>query len=201
MDFNTIVERLIAKWPEVEAPKIENGDPFAVIPAKNTVEILRYLKNDPDLSFDSLMSIAGADSGRELWVVYPLHSFKHFHRFMVKVVLPRVNPEVESVSGLWQMADFFEREAYDLYGIHFKGHPDLRRIMNPPDWEGWPGRKDYEYPMDYQGIPTVRADQFFDDRISKEVGEREAKEKELVAKIEAEVKAKLATAGKPEEKK
>ncbi|MCW8131481.1 MAG: NADH-quinone oxidoreductase subunit C [Planctomycetota bacterium] len=200
MEFDALVAKLKEKWPQAEAPKIENGDPFVVIPTEHAVAIMRYLKNDPDLSFDSLMSLCGADSGAELWVVYPLHSLKHLHRLLVKVVLPRTNPEVETVSGLWQMAEFFEREAYDLYGIQFKGHPDLRRILNPPDWEGWPGRKDFEYPMEYQGIPTVRADQFFDDAVSKGITDREALEKEITARAEAEVKAKLAAAAQEEKK-
>ena len=196
MEFDAIVAKLQAKWPEIAAPAVQNGERVVLIPADKNVSILSYLKLDPELYFDSLMSLAGADSGRELWVVYPLHSLKHYHRLLVKAVLPRVNPEIDSVCGLWKMADFFEREAYDLYGIHFRGHPDLRRIMNPQDWEGWPGRKDYEYPMEYQGIPTVRADQFFEDAISKGVAAREAEEKALVAKVEAEVKAKLAVENK-----
>jgi len=196
MEFTALVERLKAKWPAIDAPKVENGDPFVTVPAGSIVDVMAFLKNDPDFAFDSLMSLAGVDSGRELWVVYPLHSFKHLHKLMVKVVLPRVNPRVPTVSGLWQMAEFFEREAFDLYGIDFKGHPDLRRILNPPDWEGWPGRKDFEYPMEYQGIPTVRADQFFDDAISSGITGREAQEKEIIAKAEAEVKAKLAAADK-----
>src|SRR5260370_1223683 len=97
MDFDAIVSKLKSKWPEVEAPKVENGDKFAIIPTGKTLEILKFLKDDPELYFDSLMSLCGGDSGRELWVVYPLHSFKHFHKFTVKVVLPRENPEVESV--------------------------------------------------------------------------------------------------------
>lgn len=189
MDFEQIVAQLKAQWPEVEAPKVLAGEPVVIIPAAKNLEILGYLKNEPELYFDSLMSLAGADSGLRLWVVYPLHSLRHLHRLLVKVVLPRENPEVDSVVPLWKMADFFEREAYDLYGIQFKGHPDLRRIMNPPDWEGWPGRKDYEYPPEYQGIPTVRAHQFFADKIDAEVAEREAKEKELIAKVQAEFAA------------
>jgi NADH-quinone oxidoreductase subunit C len=177
MDFDAIVSRLIAKWPEVEAPKVENGDRFVILPTGKAHEILAYLKNEPDLFFDSMMTLAGADSGRELWVVYPLHSMTHFHKIMCKVVLPRDKPECDSVVDLWMVANFFEREAYDLYGIVFKNHPDLRRIINPPDWVGWPGRKDYEYPPDYHGIPTVREDQFFIEEVEKGIAEREAKTK------------------------
>lgn len=183
MDFDSIVANLKAKWPEVDAPKVETGDRFVILPAEKSFEILMYLKENSDLYFDSLMSLAGADTGRELWVVYPLHSFKHDHRLLAKVVLPRENPEVASVTSLWGMANFFEREAYDLYGINFKNHPDLRRIMNPQDWEGWPGRKDYEFPAEYHDIPTHRDDQFFADEVEKGIAEREEKEKQMLEKL------------------
>ncbi len=190
MEFEAIVAKLKEKWPDVEEVR-GSGDPVCLIPAEQNVQILRYLKTEPDLYFDSLMSLAGADSGQNLWVVYPLHSLKHLHKIIIKAVLPREEPEINSVVSLWGMADFFEREAYDLYGIRFLGHPDLRRILNPPDWQGWPGRKDYEYPMDYQGIPTTRSDQFFADAVSVGVDAREKAEKQLVAKIQADVKKEL----------
>jgi NADH-quinone oxidoreductase subunit C len=183
MEFDAIVNRLKAKWPAVDAPKVEAGDKIVVIPTKDAFEIFKFLKEDPEFYFDSMMSLCGADTGRELWVVYPLHSFKHLHKLMVKVVLPRENPEVESVVSLWMVANFFEREAYDLYGIIFKNHPDLRRIINPPDWVGWPGRKDYEYPADYHGVPTIRADQFFADEVERGIAERELQEKQLLEKL------------------
>ncbi|HYG75466.1 MAG TPA: NADH-quinone oxidoreductase subunit C [Planctomycetota bacterium] len=183
MEFNAIVERLKAKWPGVEVPKVDAGDPFVILPTDKAYEILEFLKNDPELYFDSLMTLAGADSGRELWVVYPLHSMKHKHRFMAKIVLGREKPECDSVCKLWGVANFFEREAYDLYGIIFKNHPDLRRIINPPDWVGWPGRKDYDYPADYHGIPTLREDQFFSDKVEAGIAEREEEEKKLLEKL------------------
>lgn len=183
MDFDAILAKLKAKWPEVDAPKVEAGERFAIFPADKAFEIFKFMKEDPELYFDSLMSLCGADSGRELWVVYPLHSMKHRHRFMVKIVLGREKPECDSVNPIWGVANFFEREAYDLYGIVFRNHPDLRRIINPPDWVGWPGRKDYEYPPDYHGIPTLRDDQFFADKIEASTAEREEKEKALLVKL------------------
>lgn len=194
MDFNAIVEHLKKRWPGIEAPAVANGDPFAIVPAVDAFEVLKHLKEAPELGFDSLMSLVGADNGHELWVIYPLHSLKHLHKFTVKVVLGREKPQATSVVTLWGMADFFEREAYDLYGIDFKGHPDLRRIMNPPDWEGWPGRKDYEIPPDYHGIPTLRKDQFFIDAVetgNKAVAE---KEKEAIAKAQEIFKQEQAAA-------
>ncbi|MGD0094648.1 MAG: NADH-quinone oxidoreductase subunit C [Planctomycetota bacterium] len=182
MEFETIVSKLKERWAEIEAPAVPAGDRFVMVPAAKALEILKFLKEDPELQFDSLMSLAAVDTGSELWVVYPLHSLKHFHKLLVKAVLPRENPEVESVTSLWGLANFFEREAYDLYGIVFKNHPDLRRLLNPPDWVGWPGRKDYEYPKEYGGVPLLREGQYFSDTIKKVNAEREAKEKELLAK-------------------
>jgi NADH-quinone oxidoreductase subunit C len=182
MDLDGIVGKLKVQWPDVEAPKVEAGDGFVIVPTEHNVQILTFLKESPDLAFDSLMCLSGADTGRELWVVYALHSFTHLHKLLVKVVLPRENPEVGSVCGLWAGANFFEREAYDLYGINFKNHPDLRRLLNPPDWAGWPMRKDYEFPAEYHGVQTERAGQFFADEIEKGIEEREAREKQLLEK-------------------
>ena len=183
MDFDSILAKLKAKWPAVDAPKVDVGDRFAILPVESAFEILKFLKDDPELYFDNLMTLAGVDTGRELWVVYPMHSFNHFHKFTVKVVLPRDNPECDSVVSLWMMANFFEREAYDLFGIVFKNHPDLRRIINPPDWVGWPGRKDYEFPADYHGIPTHRDDQFFADEVERGISVREEEEQQLLQKL------------------
>jgi len=181
MDFEAIVSKLKERWPEVEAPAVEAGDRFVIVPAEKTLEILRFLKEDPELCFDNLMALAGADTGRELWLVYALHSFKQRHKLLVKAVLPREKPEVESVAKLWGAANFHEREAYDLYGIVFRNHPDLRRLLNPPDWAGWPGRKDYEYPKEYRGVPLLRDGQFFSDDIKKANAEREARDKALLS--------------------
>jgi NADH-quinone oxidoreductase subunit C len=135
-----------------------------------------------------MMTLAGVDTGLELWLVYPLHSTKHNHRLTVKVLLPRENPEVASVVSVWGAANFHEREVYDLYGVVFKNHPDLRRLLNPPDWTGWPGRKDYEYPKAYNDVPLLREGQYFADTIKKVNAEREARDKELLAKAAAEAK-------------
>jgi NADH-quinone oxidoreductase subunit C len=71
---------------------------------------------------------------------------------MLKVMVPRENPEVDSVSSIWRGADWYEREAFDMYGINFKGHPDLRRILMPADWEGHPLRKDYKHQEFYRDV-------------------------------------------------
>ena len=94
-----------------------------------------------------------------LEVVYQLFSLTHKHRIAVKARLPRWNndtpgdlPEIDSVSHVWAIADWHEREAYDMFGIEFTGHPNLRRILCPEDWVGYPLRKDYESPLEYHEI-------------------------------------------------
>ena len=94
-----------------------------------------------------------------LEVVYHLSSFTHRHRFVLKIVLPRWKddqagklPEVPSVTSLWKAADWHEREVFDLSGVWFTGHPDLRPILTSEDWVGHPLRKDYEFPLEYHGI-------------------------------------------------
>jgi NADH-quinone oxidoreductase subunit C len=117
---------------------------------------------------------AKADWEPHLEVVYHLFSMKHKHSLVLKVILPRWQgdtglgdtgqgdsaresgagklPELASVSGVWSTADWHERELYDLLGVHFTGHPNLRRILCPEDWVGHPLRKDYEMPLEYHGI-------------------------------------------------
>jgi NADH-quinone oxidoreductase subunit C len=92
-------------------------------------------------------------------VVYHLYSMQHKHSLVLKVILPRWKgdqpgelPEVPSVASLWSTADWHEREVYDLSGVYFTGHPNLRRILCPEDWVGHPLRKDYEMPLEYHGI-------------------------------------------------
>ena len=77
----------------------------------------------------------------------------HRHTFAVKVYCPRDAASIPSVADLWPAADWHEREAFDMFGIDFPGHPDLRRILCADDWEGFPLRKDYVFPREYHGIP------------------------------------------------
>ncbi|MFQ5771749.1 MAG: NADH-quinone oxidoreductase subunit C [bacterium] len=129
-------------------------EPWIKINPQNTFEIARYLKDDVGLAFDSLMCLSGIDYGADsnLGVVYSLYSFRHKHKITIRVHLPRDNPKLPSVETVWRTADWHEREVYDLFGIHFEGHRDLRRILCPDDWEGYPLRKDYVVQEYYHGI-------------------------------------------------
>jgi NADH-quinone oxidoreductase subunit C len=129
-------------------------DPWIRIKPEATAEVSKFLKDDPDLKFDSLMCLSGMDYGAdsELGVVYNLFSMTHRHKITIRVNLPRDNPKAPSVEQIWRTADWHEREAYDLFGIVFEGHRDLRRILCPDDWEGYPLRKDYVVQEYYHGI-------------------------------------------------
>lgn len=128
-----------------------------------------FLVSEPEYNFDNLILISALDDangkkvtagdgsfvfeGGTLSLVYHLESTSHRHRLVLRVTLPKEKPEVESVSQLWQHADWEEREAYDMIGIIFLNHPDLRRILMPYDWDaGYPLRKDYKNPEFYQGM-------------------------------------------------
>ena len=89
-------------------------------------------------------------------VVYHLFSYKHRHGIVLKVEADRAQPVVPTIEGVWKAANWMEREVYDLFGVTFSGHPDLRRVMLPDDWVGHPLRKDYQEAGGYHGIPNLR---------------------------------------------
>lgn len=125
------------------------------VAAESFGKVAAYLAKDDHLGFDSLMCLSGMDLGEELQVVYHLFSIKHKHKVTLKVNVPKDSPKVPSVEGIWSTAGWHEREAFDLFGIEFEGHSDLRRILMPEDWVGHPLRKDYQAPKEYRGIPVL----------------------------------------------
>lgn len=105
--------------------------------------------------FDMLSCLTALDNGpaaNTMEVIYNLYSVPYNHHLALKVILQRENPEVSSISHIWKTADWHEREAFDMFGIVFTGHPDLRRILMPADWEGFPLRKDYKQQEYYRSI-------------------------------------------------
>jgi NADH-quinone oxidoreductase subunit C len=154
LPLKEVYERIKAKFPDAVAQVVECvGDPYCVLKKESLVAVCRWLKADPEMQFDLLSSLGGADDTRSLWVVYHLYSIPRNQRAVLKVEAERAQPVVPSVTPVWRTADWHERETYDMYGIEFEGHPDLRRILLPEDWPGYPLRKDYEFPDEYQGIP------------------------------------------------
>jgi NADH-quinone oxidoreductase subunit C len=130
------------------------SNPAVKLNPRVVAEVGRFLKEDTDLQFNYLMCLSGVDygAGKPLGVVYHLQSMTLLHQIVLKVELPRESPSVPSVALIWRTADWHEREAYDLFGIRFEGHPDLRRIFLPDDWEGHPLRKDYVVQEFYHDI-------------------------------------------------
>jgi NADH-quinone oxidoreductase subunit C len=158
--------------PKIKSKNTTVADPFVAVEPADLVAVAKTLRDHPRLKFDMLNCISGVDyleldpkkaakAGFEphLEVVYHLSSFAHKHRFVVKVLLPRWKdnkpgelPEVPTLCEIWPAADWHERECFDLAGVLFVGHPDLRRILLADDWVGHPLRKDYEFPLEYHGI-------------------------------------------------
>lgn len=131
------------------------GDPSIQIAPAAIADVCQYLAETDTLAFDSLMCLSGVDLGakeEEFSIVYHLYAMQHRHSVVLKASVQKTDAHLPSVSHIWKTADWHEREAYDLYGILFEGHTDLRRILLPDDWEGYPLRKDYKEPDLYRGM-------------------------------------------------
>ena len=124
--------------------------------AEHWQDMAPFLRHDPTLQFDWLACLSGVDyvADDQFCVVYDLWSFTLKHRFAVKVYAPRrEGANFPSVADLWPTADWHEREAFEMFGMTFARHPDLRRLLLADDWVGFPLRKDYVFPREYHGIP------------------------------------------------
>ena len=173
MSGQTFLDRLKKRFGDkITGANMEALDPWIEVSPDGLVEVATYLRDQPDLKFDYLNCITGVDyfepdakkAAKVSWkphleVVYHLWSIKHRVSLVLKVMLPRWKddiegqlPEVPTVSEVWRTADWHEREVYDLSGVRFVDHPNLRRILCPEDWVGYPLRKDYEMPLEYHGI-------------------------------------------------
>lgn len=141
--------RMTASFPDDKHPRVH-------IDAADWLAIAQFLFRDPRIQLDWLQCLSGVDYAADgkMCVVYDLWSFTHRHGIAVKVYCDRTDPHVPSVAQFWPAADWQEREAFDMFGIVFDGHPDLRRILCADDWEGYPLRKDYVFPREYHGIPA-----------------------------------------------
>jgi len=159
MTTQEIHERLKARFGDDVGPLSEAKiDPFAVVKRERIVEVCRFLATEAGLDFDFLEDLTALDWPKRnvIEVVYHLLSYRHRHGLVLKVETDRAAPSVPSVEGVWKTANWFEREVYDLFGVDFPGHPDLRRIMLPDDWVGHPLRKDYQEAGGWHGISNVR---------------------------------------------
>jgi NADH-quinone oxidoreductase subunit C len=149
--------------PAILETKEAFGETTLLADAAQIVDLCRYLKGEQ--KFNRLCSITAVDwnpSEPRFEVVYHLHSVSAeptttipaVQRLRVKIFVSGTNPEIDSVTGVWRGANWYERETFDMFGIGFRNHPDLKRILMPLDWEGYPLRKDYPthgYKYSYQG--------------------------------------------------
>lgn len=128
-------------------------NPFLKIAPAKILEVATYLHDEEDMQFDFLMCLSGVDYTKGLvGAVYHLFSMTKKHKITLKVEVPSDKAEIPSVSSIWPTANWHEREAYDMIGITFLNHPDLRRILLPEDWDGFPLKKDFKVPEFYQGM-------------------------------------------------
>jgi NADH-quinone oxidoreductase subunit C len=168
-----LVEKLKSEFGDaiVEA-HLDGLDPWVELSPERVADVGRYLRDTPGLAYDLLNCISGVDyfqvdpkkAAKSPWdphieVVYHLSSTVTKDRIVLKTFIPRWKdgvvgqlPELPSVTKVWRTADWHEREVFDLMGVRFVDHPDLRRILCPEDWVGHPLRKDYEAPESYHGI-------------------------------------------------
>lgn len=156
MDLKAIFELLSNKFPQSQLVFEEiNPEPIIRVPVEIMTKIAQELRDNPQLNFTSLMCLSGLETAEEFQVVYNLYSMKHNHKCHLRCGTSKDDPEIPSVSAVWRTAEWHEREAYDMFGIRFSNHPDLRRILCPDDWEGFPLRKDYVPQTEWHGIPLT----------------------------------------------
>ena len=155
-----ITEKVRTRFPDVSV--IEGSLDLTIqADAAIVLDLLAFLRDDPALSFDFLMCVTAMDllglkDPPVLRVVYHLFSYRHRHTIVVRVDVPRDAPVVPSVAALFPTAIWQEREAFDLVGVRFDGHPDLRRILLPDEWDGHPLRKDWKEAETALGYSTRR---------------------------------------------
>ena len=159
MDAAAIQKKLEAEFGGAVGPVTKGSvESWIGVDADKIDQVTRFLRDDPDTRFDNLSNLSGVDypARGHIEVVYNLMSYPKRHELTLKVAADREAPRVPSVCGVWPAANWLEREVYDLLGVQFIGHPDLRRILLPDDWIGNPLRKDYVEAPSYHGISTVR---------------------------------------------
>ncbi len=174
MNIEAIHSLLLQKFGEaaVGSGPHKAIDPWIQVAPESLIAVATFLRDDERLQFNHLNDLCGVDYLEpdakkaakfpfepHVEVVYHLSSLPKRHQLKLKVVVPRWKdgvkgelPVVPSVSSIWAIGNWHEREAYDLVGIHFEGHPNLRRILCPEDWEGHALRKDYDFPLEYHGV-------------------------------------------------
>jgi NADH-quinone oxidoreductase subunit C len=160
MSFDELYEHLSSKFGTDQLAK--GGEdflqPFLLVQRDTLQGLVAHLQKDPTLHMDFLSSISGVDRGPEkgeIEVVYHLTSLTKNINITLKVVVSRDEASIPSIVETFKGANWLEREVYDLFGVHFESHPDLRRILLPTNWEGHPLRKDYKEQETYHGVKVA----------------------------------------------
>lgn len=140
-ELTTLITALV---PD-QKPGISKQFPEFILPADKLHDVAKMLKENPQTKMDYLFSLTASDRKDGLNVIYHLTSTEYRHTVVLKVILAdKENPMVATVSDLWSAAEYLEREVFDLFGIKFENHPDLRRLFLDDEWVGYPLRKDYK---------------------------------------------------------
>lgn len=150
----------------IESVVVDRGELTLNIHRDHLLAVVRHLRDDQDLRFEMCLGVSGvhypADTGRELHAVYPLQSITHNRRLRVEVAVADGDARIPSVTSVYPMNNWHERETWDFFGIVFEGHPSLARIEMPDDWVGHPQRKDYPLggiPVEYKGAEIPSPDE------------------------------------------
>lgn len=150
----------------IEKIVVDRGELTIFVAREHLLGVVSALRDEPGLRYEICLGVAGvhypSDAGRELHAVYPFLSITHNRRLRLEVTAPDADPVIPSIVSVYPANDWHEREAYDMFGLVFEGHPGLTRILMPDDWPGHPQRKDYPLggiPVEYKGATIPPADQ------------------------------------------
>lgn len=156
MAFEKILAVIKESSKHAEPAVDESSSPTTVtVSLYDLRSVCQSLHTHPDTYFDMLSCLTGIDNGPQastVEVVYTLYSIPYHRHLNLRVILRRDEPVIDSIAHIWRTANWHEREAFDMLGIHFTDHPDLRRILMPADWAGYPLRKDYQQEGYYRDI-------------------------------------------------
>lgn len=163
-----VLEELLgdAAAEAIEQVVVDRGELTIYIARDHLLDVARHLRDDQDLRFELCLGVSGvhypADAGRELHAVYPMQSVTHNRRLRIEVAVSEADPHLPSITSVYPMNNWHEREAWDFFGLIFDGHPSLARIEMPDDWVGHPQRKDYPLggiPVEYKGATIPSPDE------------------------------------------
>ncbi|MFP6663710.1 MAG: NADH-quinone oxidoreductase subunit C [Deltaproteobacteria bacterium] len=160
MEVTEIHALLRGKFSHAIGEEIAEGRDWPILDVEGAriIEVCAFLREEEALDFDCLSNLSGVDqpADEKIEVDYHLFSYTHRHQLTLRTTTPRLDPVLQTACLVWPAANWLERECFDLLGVRFLGHPDMRRILMPEDWVGHPLRKDFVEPDEYHGISTRR---------------------------------------------